>query len=55
MYNITLISLSLSLSLCWCGFRKLFTVDYYMHQVLHFPLQKEEEEEEERRGTALSS
>jgi len=27
-----------------------------MHQVLHFPLQKEEEEEEEeRRGTALSS
>jgi hypothetical protein len=34
----------------------LFTVDYYMHQVLHFPLQKEEEEEEEeRRGTALSS
>jgi len=27
-----------------------------MHQVLHFPLQKEEEEEEEeRRGTVLSS
>jgi len=25
-----------------------------MHQVLHFPLQKEEEEEE-RRGTVLSS